>query len=80
MTIISSDQCPYCTKSVKEIVQTAKSKYGLKPKVVQLKSCQQAQDSPSPFGVSALIIDGRLVADHPISNTRFINIMEKEQK
>jgi GNAT superfamily N-acetyltransferase len=80
MVIISSDQCPYCTKSVREIVQTAKSKYGLKPKVVELKSSQQAQDSPSPFGISALILDGRLVADHPISNTRFINIMEKERK
>jgi GNAT superfamily N-acetyltransferase len=80
MTIIGSDQCPYCAKMVREIVQTAKSKYGLKPRVIQLESSQQAQDSPSPFGVSALILDGRLVADHPISNTRFINIIEKERR
>jgi len=80
MTIISSDQCPYCAKSVREIVETAKSKYGLKPKVIGLKSSRQAQNSPSPFGVSAVILDGKLVADHPISNTRFINIMEKDSK
>jgi N-acetylglutamate synthase-like GNAT family acetyltransferase len=79
MVIISSDQCPYNAKFVREISETAKTKYGLRPKVIELKSAEQAQNSPSPFGVSALILDGRLAADHPISNTRFVNIMEKKQ-
>jgi GNAT superfamily N-acetyltransferase len=80
MTIIHSDQCSYNAKFIKEIVETAQKTYKIKPKVIELKSSKQAQDSPSPFGISALILDGRLVADHPISNRRFINIMEKELK
>ena len=80
MTIICSDQCPYSAKSTREIVETAQKTYGIKPKVIELKSSKEAQNSPSPFGVSALILDGKLLADHPISNRRFMNIMEKELK
>jgi N-acetylglutamate synthase-like GNAT family acetyltransferase len=80
MTIIRSDQCPYNAKFTREIVETAQKTYRIKPKVIELKSSKEAQNSPSPFGVSALILDGRLVADHPISNRRFMNIMEKELK
>jgi GNAT superfamily N-acetyltransferase len=80
ITIICSDQCPYNAKFIKEIIETAQNTYGIKSKVIELKSSNQAHNSPSPFGISALIIDGRLVADHPISNRRFINIMEKELK
>jgi len=80
MTIMSADQCPYSAKFVREIVETAQRTYGIKPKVIELKSSKEAQNSPSPFGVSALILDGKLLADHPISNRRFMNIMEKELK
>jgi GNAT superfamily N-acetyltransferase len=80
MTIIYSDQCPYNAKFIKEIVETAQNAYNTKPKVIELKSSKEAQNSPSPFGISALILNGRLVADHPISNRRFMNIMEKELK
>jgi len=78
ITIISSDQCPYNAKFVREIAETAQKTYGIKPRVIELKSSKEAQNSPSPFGISALVLDGRLVADHPISNRRFVNIMEKE--
>jgi len=80
LTIIHSDQCPYCAKSVKEITETAQNKYGVKPKVIELKNARQAQNAPSPFAIFTIIYNGKLVADHPISNTRFINIMNKELK
>jgi GNAT superfamily N-acetyltransferase len=80
ITIIRSDQCPYNAKFIREIVETTQKKYRIKPKVIELKSSKEAQNCPSPFGVSTLILDGRLVADHPISNRRFMNIMEKELK
>ncbi|NIN00244.1 MAG: GNAT family N-acetyltransferase [candidate division Zixibacteria bacterium] len=80
LTIICSDQCPYSAKFTREIVETAQKIFGIKPKVIELKSSKEAQNSPSPFGISALVLDGRLVADHPISNRRFINIMEKDLK
>lgn len=80
LTIIRSDQCPYTAKAVREICETAERTYGMRPRVIELKSSKEAQRAPSPFGVFSLILDGRLLADHPISNTRFVNIMEKELK
>lgn len=78
LVIIRSDQCPYITKSVKEITETAEKRYGITPNVVELKNCKDAQSAPSAFAVFGIIYDGKLVADHPISNTRFMNIMNKE--
>lgn len=80
LTIIHSDQCPYCARSVEEMTETAQKKYGIKPKVIELKSARDAQNAPSPFAIFSIIYNGKLVADHPTSNTRFINIMEKELK
>ncbi|MGB2803978.1 MAG: YoaP domain-containing protein, partial [Candidatus Zixiibacteriota bacterium] len=80
LTIIRSDQCPYAVKAVREISETAHKTYGITPRVVELRSSREAQNAPSPFGVFSLILDGKLVADHPISNTRFVNIMNKEQE
>jgi hypothetical protein len=80
LTIIRSDQCPYVAKAFREISQTAQSTYGIKPRVIELRSSKEAQRAPSPFGVFSIILDGKLVADHPISNTRFVNIMNKEQE
>jgi N-acetylglutamate synthase-like GNAT family acetyltransferase len=80
LTIIHSDQCPYCAKAVKEITETAQKKYCIKPKVIELKNARQAQNVPSPFAIFSIIYNGKLVADHPISSTRFVNIMNKELK
>ncbi len=80
LTIICSDQCPYVAKSTKEISETAQKKYGIKPQVVELKNSKEAQNVPWAFGVFGIIYNGKLVADHPISNTRFVNIMGKELK
>lgn len=77
LTIIRSSQCPYIAKFTAEIAETAKQEYGIKPKVVNLKSWRDAQNAPTPYAVFALIYNGRLVADHQISNTRFRNIMKK---
>jgi len=80
LTIIRSDQCPYVAKSVKEINQTAQKKYGIKAKMIELNNCRDAQNAPSAFAIFGIIYNGKLVADHPISNTRFKNIMDKEVK
>jgi len=77
LTIIRADQCPYTVKNVKEICATAESQYKIKANVVDLKSHQEAQNSPSPFGTFCIIYNGTIVADSPISNGRFVNIMEK---
>lgn len=76
LTIIRSSQCPYILKFTSEIMQTAEADYGLTAKVVNLESWQDAQNAPTPYGTFAVFYDGRLIADHQISRTRFRNIMD----
>ena len=77
LTIIRADQCPYTVKNVKEICDTAEKTYGIKPDVIDLKNCEEAQNSPCAFGTFCIIYNGKIIAEHPISNKRFINIMNK---
>ena len=78
LTIIRADQCPYSVKNVKEICQTCEQTFGIKPNVIDLKNHQQAQNnSPCAFGTFCIVYNGKVIADHPISNTRFTNIMNK---
>jgi len=77
LTIIRSTQCPYVAKFAAEIAETATQEYHIRPKIVDLQSCTDAQNAPTPYAVFALIYKGRLLADHQISRTRFCNIMSK---
>jgi hypothetical protein len=77
LTIVRSSQCPYGVKFAAEIAEAAEREYGITPKIVELKSHRQAQNAPTPHAVFSLIYDGRVVADHQISRTRFRNIMRK---
>jgi len=70
----------YLAKCIPEISETAEKVYGIEPKIVELKSCQDAQNSPCPFGSFCIVYNGKVVAAHPISNKRFSNIMNKELK
>ena len=80
LTIFQSDQCPYVAKCVPEISDVAENVYGIKPKIIDLKNCQEAQDSPCPFGIFGIIYNGKIIAEHVISSKRFSNIMSKELK
>jgi len=75
--IISSDQCPYTTKAIIEISETAKIEYKIKPNIIELKNYKDAQNSPCAFGTFCILYNGKIIAEHPISNTRFKNIMNK---
>ena len=76
LTIIWSKQCPYVGKSLREIFETAK-KRGIKCKSVELTSAKEAQSAPTPFAVFSIIYEGKVVADHMVSNTRFKNILKE---
>lgn len=80
LTIIHSDQCPYVAKAMNEIPPVAMNEFGIEPNLIELPDCSAAQDSPNPYGVFSIIWNGELVADHPISQTRFRNIMNKLTK
>lgn len=78
LVIVTSDQCPYTAKAIKEISDTAVENYDIKPTIVAQKDSRDAQDnSPCAFGTFCLLYRGKLIADHPISKTRFKNIMTK---
>jgi hypothetical protein len=77
LTIIRADQCPYSVKNVREISETAEKTYGIKPDIIDLKNCKEAQNSPCAFGTFCIIYEGKAIAHHPISKTRFTNIMNK---
>ena len=78
LTIIRADQCPYTIKNVREIIETAEKEYDIKANIIELKNCNEAQNSPCPFGTFCIIFDGKVIAYHPISNKRFTNIMNKQ--
>jgi hypothetical protein len=80
LNIIRADQCPYTVKNVKEIIEAAEKTYDIKPKITSLKNCEAAQNSPCAFGTFCIIYRGKVIAYHPISRTRFANIMNKELK
>ncbi len=77
LIIFTSDQCPYTTKAINEISETAKKEYGINPRIVESKNAQEAQNIPCAFGAFCIVYKGEIVADHPVSNSRFKNIMNK---
>ncbi len=77
LTIIRANQCPYTVKNVNEIYESAKKDFNLQPEIITLKNHKEAQNSPCAFGSFCMIYDGKLIAEHPISSTRFKNIMSK---
>jgi GNAT superfamily N-acetyltransferase len=77
LTVIRSPQCPYTEKNVAAILQTAEKKFRLKTRLIDLADAGSAQKTPCAFGTFCLIYNGKVISHHPISNTRFENIMEK---
>ena len=75
--ILRSFQCPYTEKNVNAILESAKLRFNLEAKLVNLKDSNAVQNSPCPFGTFCIIYNGKIISHHPISNTRFVNIMKK---
>lgn len=80
LTVIRSAQCPYTEKNVNAIIESAKKKFKLKTSLIDLKDTNAVQNVPCAFGSFCIIHDGEIISHHPISNTRFENIMKKRVK
>jgi hypothetical protein len=76
--VIRSPQCPYTEKNVKAILDSAKNKFNLKPNLVDLEDSFAVQNIPCAFGTFCIIYNGKIISHHPISKTRFENIMNKK--
>ncbi|UCH85126.1 MAG: hypothetical protein JSW50_05405 [Candidatus Latescibacterota bacterium] len=78
LQLLYTDQCPFIGKAVRELPPVAK-RYGTRLRIVEIKSAAEARKRfASPYGMFNLVHDGRLLADHAISATRFKNILERE--
>lgn len=75
--LVYSDQCPWHENAVSALSESAKEN-GIELTVKRLSTPKKAQNAPSGFGTFSLVRDGRLLADHYISKTRFKNILKKE--
>lgn len=75
LTILRANQCPYTVKNVNEIVAASKSLFKITPAVVDLKTAGDAQTNPCAFGSFSIVYNGEIISHHPISKTRFVNIM-----
>ncbi len=73
-----TNQCPYMGKAVEKLPPLAEQ-HGVPLKLLKLKSADEArQQLASPYGMVNLVYKGQLMADHPISATRFRNILQKD--
>ncbi len=63
-------------KCVKDIAEASRA-LGLKTKVVHVRSAKESRELPTPYGVFSIVYDGKLIAERPVSGTRFKNIMSK---
>ena len=75
--LIYADQCPWHDKAVRALKETA-DEYKIKLQVKRITTIEEAKNGPSGYGVFSLLHNGKLVADHYISATRFKNIIKKE--
>jgi ribosomal protein S18 acetylase RimI-like enzyme len=77
--MLYANQCPWVARSIIELSEIAQKK-GLELKVTELKTAEEIQQAPSVYGTFNLVCNGKLLADHYISNRRFQNIIEKQLK
>lgn len=75
LTILRSAQCPYSVKNVDAIMETAR-KMNIPANLIELKDAHSVQQAPCAFGTFCIIKDGKVLSHHPISNTRFKNILK----
>ncbi len=76
--ILRASQCPYTIKNVREMCERAQKEFSIVPQVVSIDSPLDAQACPSPFGTFCVVVDGVVLAHHPISATRFCNILRSK--
>ena len=62
------------------MLETANNTFNLEAYLVDLQDSNAVQQSPCAFGTFCIVYNGEILSHHPISNTRFENIMKKKIK
>lgn len=76
LTIMRSAQCPYTVKNVEKIMKTAEE-MGMSVNLIEMDDHALVQSVPCAFGVFCLMHEGEVISHHPISGTRFGNIIRE---
>ncbi len=75
LTILTSGQCPYHPDATR-ILTAAAAKAKIKTRVVELRTARQAQTlSPSPYGVFQVVLDGKLLAYHYLTEDGALKLL-----
>ncbi len=74
-----ADQCPWHINAVEAMEKTAREEK-IRLQIHQMKTAEEAKQSPSGFGTFALIHNGKLLEDHYISKTRFKTIISRQMR
>ena len=78
LQLLYTNQCPCIGKAIADLPPVAE-RHGIQLHLVEMVDSVEARERmPSPYGVFSLVYEGRLLADHPISATRFKNILQKD--
>jgi len=75
--IVYTDQCPWVSRFMDNTKKRLKE---LNVSITKLETAKDAQQAPSLYATFNLIYNGKLLADHYISERRFENIIKKEHK
>jgi len=71
LTVVRTPQCPYIEDATNTALQLAAEK-GILSQVVTFQSAQELQEnSPSPYGVFGIVLDGQLLAYHYLQRKDF---------
>jgi L-amino acid N-acyltransferase YncA len=64
LTVIRTPQCPYIENASADFLNTAQA-LNIPARQLELRSAQEVQDlSPTPYGVFAVVLDGKLLSYH----------------
>ncbi len=75
LTIVRTDQCPYVDEGAKAAIDAAKE-LGLTTRIVELNSCREVRtQSPSPYGVFSIVLNGRLLSYHYLCKKDLLALM-----
>ena len=80
LTVVYADQCPYNSKGVENLLETAR-KEGIGAKAVRLVTAREVQDyAPSAYGVLNVVYDGVLLSYSFISGRELLERIRDTKK
>lgn len=74
LVVYAADQCPMVPKWTREILEAARDA-GYRPRLIPIDRAEASRDLPTPYGMFSIFLDGKLIADRPMSAGRFKGIL-----